>query len=246
MTSFLVALQFLTRIPIHLKKVSTEKEIAQSLLYYPVVGLLIGFLLFSVNVALFETSDLLRASIVLIIWVAITGALHLDGLADSADALVGGFGDKEKTLSIMKDPCCGPVGVVTLVLTLLLKFALIASLIEDTALLLILAPCFARTSVLWSFNTTPYVRKNGFGSAMEEYFPHQPARIVMILMVSGAVVLYGWVGVILTISILIILYYLKRIMMTRIGGMTGDTLGAQIEILEPSVLLIGALLLFIT
>ena len=68
-------------------------------------------------------SPLLQAALLLALWVALTGALHLDGLADSADAWLGGFGDPARTLEIMKDPRSGPVAVVVLVLLLLLKFS---------------------------------------------------------------------------------------------------------------------------
>lgn len=241
MTSFLVALQFLTRIPVNLKQQSTEKQIAQSLLFYPLVGLLIGLVLYSLNIMLSETNDMLRAILILIVWVVITGALHLDGLADSADALVGGFGDKEKTLLIMKDPYCGPVGVVTLVLVLLLKFTVIYSITSEMSFLLILAPCLARASILWSFITTPYVRNNGLGSAMEKYFPRQFSFFILIVISSFILLYFGWAGGVLLASIFSIIYLLKRIFMQRIGGMTGDTLGAQIEILEPNIMLVGLL-----
>lgn len=68
----------------------------------------------------------MRAALLLVFWVLATGALHLDGLADSADAWVGGLGDRERTLAIMKDPCCGPAAVVALVVVLLVKFAALA------------------------------------------------------------------------------------------------------------------------
>ena len=241
MTSFLVALQFLTRIPVKLKQKSTEKQTAQSLLFYPLIGLFIGLLLYSLNTVLFETNDMLRAVIILITWVSITGALHLDGLADSADALVGGFGDKEKTLAIMKDPYCGPVGVVSLVLILLLKLSMIFSITEQNNYLLILAPCLARSSILWSFISTPYVRNNGLGSTMAKHLSSQKAYISLATVGCISLIVFGWAGAIILLSSFLIVYLLKKIMMDRIGGMTGDTLGAQIEILEASILLTGLL-----
>ncbi|MFH4181104.1 adenosylcobinamide-GDP ribazoletransferase, partial [Acinetobacter baumannii] len=65
------------------------------------------------------------------LWIWLTGGLHLDGLADTADAWVGGFGDKQRTLQIMKDPSCGPIGVLSLVIICLLKFALVFVLIDQ-------------------------------------------------------------------------------------------------------------------
>lgn len=245
MTSFLIALQFLTRIPVNLKQASTEQEIAKSLYFYPLVGLIIGVVLYSFNFMLYETNDMLRAAIILIIWVIITGALHLDGLADSADALVGGFGDKEKTLRIMKDPYCGPVGVVTLVMVLLLKFSVIYSLTIETSSLLILATCLSRGSILLSFMTTPYARINGLGSAMAEHFSQKTSLYVLFFILSMSIIFFGWFGISVIFSIFVTLYLFNRILMKRIDGMTGDTLGAQIEILEPLIMLIGLLVFLI-
>ena len=101
MLPFLIALQFLTIVPVQLKQIPTARQNAQSLLFYPVIGLLIGLILFGLSVALIKLPAILLASIVLVIWIWLTGGLHLDGLADTADAWVGGFGDRERTLQIM-------------------------------------------------------------------------------------------------------------------------------------------------
>ena len=114
---FLVALQFLTRLPIHLPETPDECEIGQSLLYYPLVGLLLGLILAALAWAIWDSSSMLHAAL-LAAWVLMTGALHLDGFADSADAWVGGQGSCERTLAIMKDPYCGPAGAVALILLL--------------------------------------------------------------------------------------------------------------------------------
>ena len=129
---FLIALQFLTRLPVRLPGTPDERTIGNSLLYYPLVGVVIGVLLVALFLALADAPAGLRAALVLAAWVIVTGALHLDGLADSADAWAGGLGDREKTLAIMKDPYCSPAAVVTLVVVLLLKFAALHSLMQTT------------------------------------------------------------------------------------------------------------------
>jgi len=239
--SFLVAMQFLTRIPIKFKQIPTVKQTANSLLYYPAVGLIIGCLLYILNSVLFDFNDMLRAIIVLTTWVVITGALHLDGLADSADALVGGFGDKEKTLAIMKDPYCGPVGVASLVLLILFKFSLITSLNHNTSFLLIFTPMLARSSILLSFLTTPYIRENGLGSSIAKYFSYRGSIIWLICTFLLTLSFLGWLALILFLGLLIGFIILRAIMIRRIGGMTGDTIGAQIEIMETLFLLIAVL-----
>ncbi|HBM07500.1 MAG TPA: adenosylcobinamide-GDP ribazoletransferase, partial [Pseudomonas sp.] len=119
MQPFLIALQFLTCLPVRLRGMPEPQQIGRSLLYYPLVGLLLGGMLCLLGVALGNAAPPLKAALLLAAWVWLTGALHLDGLADSADAWLGGFGDRERTLAIMKDPCSGPVAVAVLVLVLL-------------------------------------------------------------------------------------------------------------------------------
>src|SRR5690606_41444159 len=110
----LIALQFLTRLPVRLPGLPTAQENGRSLLWYPLVGLLIGSLLVLAWLLLQGVSTGLQAALLLAIWVWLSGGLHVDGLADTADAWVGGYGDRERTLASIKDPACGPVGVITL------------------------------------------------------------------------------------------------------------------------------------
>jgi adenosylcobinamide-GDP ribazoletransferase len=94
-----VALQFLTRLPVRLDPPPTPQEVGASLAWYPPVGLLLGLLLSGSAVALARLPPLLAAALVLTLWVLSTGALHLDGLADTADAWVGGHGDRARSRS---------------------------------------------------------------------------------------------------------------------------------------------------
>ena len=130
MRPFWLALQFLTRLPTpQLDRVS-DRELGLSLPFYPIVGLIIGGLLYIAAELLTSVSPLFSAAIIVALWLWLTGALHLDGLADMADAWVGGHGDRERTLAIMKDPYCGPMGVSAVVAMLLLKFAALSVLVR--------------------------------------------------------------------------------------------------------------------
>ena len=119
MLPFWIALQFLSSLPIRLSGMPAPQELGRSLLCYPLVGALFGLLLWGLNGLLGNAPLMLHAALLLTAWVLLSGGLHLDGLADSADAWLGGFGDRERTLSIMKDPRSGPIAVVTLVLVML-------------------------------------------------------------------------------------------------------------------------------
>jgi adenosylcobinamide-GDP ribazoletransferase len=111
MTPLLIALQFLTRLPISLAGMPAPQQIGRSLLWYPVVGLLLGLWLVGLQQLLGDTPLPLQTALLLAVWVGSTGGLHLDGLADTADAWVGGFGDRQRSLEIMQDPRSGPIAV---------------------------------------------------------------------------------------------------------------------------------------
>ncbi|CAI8814491.1 adenosylcobinamide-GDP ribazoletransferase [Pseudomonas sp. NPDC087626] len=237
-----IALQFLSSLPIRLPGMPSPQELGRSLLFYPLVGLLFGGLLWGLNGLLGGAPALLHAAILLTVWVVLSGGLHLDGLADSADAWLGGFGDRERTLTIMKDPRSGPIAVVTLVLVLLLKFAALLALIEQQATVaLILAPLLGRTALLGLFLTTPYVRAGGLGQALADHLPRQTGRRVLLLSALACVLIAGWGGVIALVVAVGVFAGVRHLMMRRLGGTTGDTAGALLELLEVAVLMALAL-----
>ncbi|AWL28738.1 adenosylcobinamide-GDP ribazoletransferase [Acinetobacter defluvii] len=232
MTPFLIALQFLTTFPIQLKSMPSPQQNGQSLLFYPVVGLLIGLILFFIAYIFQNLPIILLASIILFVWIWLTGGLHLDGLADTADAWVGGFGDKERTLAIMKDPSCGPIGVLSLIMVCLLKWSAIYVLLQQKILFaLVIFPVLGRIAPLILFLTTPYVRKNGLGTALTEYIPKQWA-IFTVLIALLIPVYFSWMGIFSSLIFILSLFYLRLKFIQRIEGITGDTVGASIEILE--------------
>jgi adenosylcobinamide-GDP ribazoletransferase len=234
MRGLLLAIGFLTRLPVPAKVFDDVSGPSSSLAWYPVVGLLIGGLLWALSWVLAATPPMLSAALLLAAWVALTGALHLDGLADSADAWVGGLGDRERTLAIMKDPRCGPMGVVALVLVLLVKFAALASVPQAGGALL-LAPVLARASLTAAFLSTPYVRSGGLGSGLTD-----APRMACVLGLAFALVVAiagGWRGV-GAIAVTLAVFALWRLAcLRRLGGMTGDTCGALTELVEVAVLL---------
>ncbi|MBV4469659.1 adenosylcobinamide-GDP ribazoletransferase [Pseudomonas siliginis] len=229
-----IALQFLSSLPIRLPGMPEPQQLGRSLLFYPLVGLLFGLILYALNLLLASAPMLLHAALLLTVWVLLSGALHLDGLADSADAWLGGFGDRERTLTIMKDPRSGPIAVVTLVLVLLLKFAALLALIEQGhTLALIIVPVLGRAALLGLFLTTPYVRAGGLGQALADHLPRKAGWWVLGVSALGCVLIAG-IGAVLISLVGFVL--LRRLMMRRLGGTTGDTAGALLELLEMGVL----------
>ena len=242
MRSFIIAIQFLTRIPVPAIDNISERETGRSLLYYPLVGLVIGVLLSSLSWMLGTIAAGLQAALLLAFWVLITGGLHLDGLADSADAWLGGYGDRQRTLEIMKDPYSGPAAVVLIVLLLLIKFAALQVLVSDHhGALLILAPLLARTALPVLFQTTPYVRAGGLGAAMASHVSSMEGVLLPVLTGFATIVLMGWSGVGLIIAVMVSFILLRAMMLKRLGGTTGDTAGALVEVMEAVVLVVVVL-----
>lgn len=238
----LIALQFLTRLPVRLPGLPTEQENGRSLLWYPFVGLLIGGLLLLGYAVTSGVAVSLQAALLLSIWVWLSGGLHLDGLADTADAWVGGYGDRERTLAIMKDPACGPIGVISLVLLLLLKWAALMALLEAGQwLVLLLAPWLGRWVLPLLLFTTPYVRPGGMGQVLSEHMPRRslPALLAVHAL---AMLLCGWAGLIGLVVTLLVWGVVRHYLQERLGGTTGDTAGALVELVEVGVLLGWALL----
>lgn len=239
MDSFLIALQFLTRIPVSYSFVADDCQLGRSVLYYPPIGLLIGGLLAVAAMLLTNSPAMVAAAILLTIWVLLTGGLHLDGLADCADAWVGGFGDRQRSLRIMKDPASGPVAVALLVLVLLLKWTALAALIEQNRLMpLLMAPLLGRSAIVLLMLSTPYVSPQGLAEKLLRHLPETAARWVAGLSLAVAAFLLGWLPMLLAILLLI---WLRHAAISRLGGVTGDVYGAAVELVETAVLL-GAVL----
>ena len=215
MGPFLAAIQFLTIIPV--SRSFDDEVVAKSMLYFPLVGVVVGLLL--VVIASLSDAPMIAAVFTLIIWVLISGGLHLDGLADSADAWAAGRGNAERALEVMKDPRCGPFAVTALVLLLLTKFAALTVILENDVLVaLLVAPVLGRTAVLVLYPTTPYVRENGMGTLYAQYLDKN-----MILLIAGICVLLSvfFLGFWPVVFTAVVLAIIRWLMMQCLGGMTG-------------------------
>lgn len=230
MDYFLNALQFLTRIPLNYAFSRDDATLGQSVLYYPLVGFVIGVVLSFVALLLSGVSDMVAAAMVLTTWVLITGGLHLDGLADCADAWVGGLGSRERSLQIMKDPSAGPIAVLILLLILLLKFTAVYVLIQHNNLIsLMLAPLLGRTSILMLMLSTPYVRPHGMAEKLMQNLPFHEARWVVVVSLVFAGLFMGWANVLLACGLVL---WVRYAAIMRLGGVTGDVYGAAVELVE--------------
>lgn len=240
-----LALQLLTRLPVSAaSQPPRPEELGLSVLCFPLVGLLIGALLAGLHTALWVIDPGVLAALVLSVWVLLTGGLHLDGLADTADAWIGGQGDRDRTLTIMKDPRSGPLAIIAIVLVLLNKFAALQMLLAgDARVILLLTPVLGRTFIVLLLATTPYVRTDGLGTPYARYLPRLSCGLLSLLVAAATVALLEWHGAVMLAALAALFIVLRHWLMSRLGGLTGDTLGAACELAETTALLVPALLI---
>jgi adenosylcobinamide-GDP ribazoletransferase len=244
--AFFYAWQFLTRFPSPRFQHFSQRAVAASLLYYPLIGALMGAVLWQLNVylPLLPLNPWLQAAVLLLLWVWMSGGLHLDGVADCADAEAGGNGDRQRILELMKDSAAGTAAVINLVLVLLLKWAALLSLIRmEMTYLLVIILALGRSSVLFLFTTTAYVRKDGLGQSMAQGLQRGASFTVFLLVVIGSVAAMPYQMMLLPVVFALYLLWIRRKWMKLIGGITGDVCGMAIEKSETLMLLTAALLL---
>lgn len=244
MNDLRLALGFLTRLPIA-TTVHEPTAVGRSLAWYPLVGALVGALLAGAATALgacLPAGPGVVAALVVTLWVWLTGGLHLDGLADTADAAAAG-GDVERRLAVLKDPRSGPAGVVAVVLVLLTKFAALMSLLDHGASgvpALLIAPVIGRSLLVIAFLTTPYVRAGGLGEALAHQYDPRACLMALGLTLLVILVLGGKVGVLSLLLTGMGFVLWQRWSRRLLGGFTGDLAGALLEIGEVLVLVAWA------
>lgn len=244
MNAFWSALTFLTRIPVRFQ--ATEQDWYHSVKHYPYVGLVIGIFLAGVaGITQWLFPDVLYSLVVVACWVFITGGLHLDGWMDTADGL-GSARSRERMLEIMKDSRVGAMGVLACFLLLAVKavslYWIISSLpLVEVSFLLIIIPFAARVSLLGCIYFWPYVHKGkGMASGLREHLRIRHIIISVAISCLIALLLVGYqVAIIFFVLTMATHYLFNRMIVKQLGGLTGDTYGAQIECIE-MVLLLGA------
>lgn len=243
MRALALALQLLTRLPVPgPSRAPSPEELGQSVALFPVVGLLLGTVLAGGSAALWWADPGVLAALALTAWALVTGGLHLDGLADLADAWIGGQGDRDRTLALMKDPHSGPMALMAVALVLLSKFAALQALLAHGSwMALLLAPVLGRAAIVALLLTTPYVRPQGLGAPYASHLPRWSCGLLVLLSAAAAPVFLGWPGVAALAALCLTLIGLRRALLARLGGVTGDTLGAGCELGETLVLLVVAL-----
>lgn len=238
MTGFLTAVSFLTAIPLGRSRAYEPARVASSMAYFPLVGLCLGLALVLIDYLLKGIFPRQVVDVILISFLAlVTGGLHLDGLADTVDGIVGGKGDRERTLSVMKDSRIGAMGVVALALLLLFKFAALGSLpASSRTCALIVMPTLARWSqVQLAFRSRAARKEGSLAGPFTELL--KPRHLVAATAVALAVASFAGIRSVLAFALVLLFSLAARVYFHRsIGGVTGDTIGALSELSEVLVL----------
>ncbi len=241
---FITALRTLTILPL---PGPDTKDHAKSLSFFPVVGFGIGASCYLIAFGcsfIFDDNPIITGLIVSFVSIIITGALHLDGLADVADGFGGGQ-TKARILEIFKDSCHGTFGVLAIVFDIAARVLLVSWCVEKGHLqLLLVSVFFSRTVQAWGCSLIPYARPEG-GTAEKFISTKPPVELLVITAGFAGIVLLGFgcmpLGtVLLTALVPVQLFFFSCL--KKIGGITGDCLGAVNEIGELAVLLLGCII----
>lgn len=259
MHAAIAAFQLLTRLPLPIAIDYTEAVFRRSVVFYPLVGAFLGLLLAAAGTGLPYALPAFPSAVLLLgLWIYATGALHLDGLMDTADGIFSNR-PREQVLEIMKDSRVGAMGVVAGVFILLLKLSLLTALLDagwrQAAPYIICIPLWSRAFMVVSIRCWTYARK---GQGMGSYYRgvgtrHTAAALLAAAAMTFAIVLTAqlWdmehaAPAIRTTAFVTCGFglvslasgtLLNRRMSAKLGGLTGDTYGAGNELVETGLLL---------
>ncbi|MGD2099724.1 MAG: adenosylcobinamide-GDP ribazoletransferase [Desulfobacterales bacterium] len=234
MRNLIAALQFITILPLGKAR---DFDPPQMVPYFPLVGILLGLM-----VALFDAAVTkllappMAALLDVILLAVLSAAFHLDGLADTADGLLGSR-PRDEALEIMKDSRIGTMGLVAILFGLSLKWGGIAGLDSQRALVLIAVPAYARSAILLGMRYLPYGRPDGTGKPFFDQklaLRHFWGLALPVGLSLGLGLKAIWLNISFAVLVYLILGYYKR----RLGGITGDMLGAMVEIVEAGLFLL--------
>ena len=264
------AFQFLTIIPIRTNREVSEKEVHDSVSFFPLIGALQGlFLAFFAFLFLKIMSADITAAVVLVSYLLMTGGFHQDGLSDTFDALsVPSSGDREKDrvkrLQVMKDSTVGPIGVIAIFFSLLLKYILMREILQindsgEKYFILFLMPIFSKWAMVTGMYHAKSARKDGIGRTFLEHTGLKQILFAtaLLLLLTFALFyafhyflpfLFRWSIEFFTlfffsemVVICLACLILKYISTARFGGLTGDNFGAMHEISEVLFLTVALL-----
>lgn len=229
MKSFLAALMFLTRIPVPTIHVSNSIW-KKSAVFYPLVGFIIGSLLMFAYLGLKQLfSPPVTAFLIVLLWIWITGGLHIDGWMDLAD----GFGSNrslDEMLKIMKDSRVGAMGVIAAILLIMGKWVAVYELLQlDLPIILIFSPLYARFLLINAIKFWPYRNDGGLGEGLQTYLTMPIMLVNFLLIIVITYIFTGLNGILLIFVTAIAVGFFILKIYHRLTMLTGDCYGAIVE-----------------
>jgi adenosylcobinamide-GDP ribazoletransferase len=239
MRLYLIAMQFLTIIPLPFDTRCQKEDLGRSTACFPLVGLTIGGLLVGLNWLIEPWLNRpLTVALLITALAAVTGALHLDGLADVCDGLAA-RGNRERFLAVMKDSNVGAVGAVGLVLGLLLKWqALLAIPAGITWQTLLLFPTLGRCAQVLAMSGAHHARQDGLGAAFIQGMATRHLLVALFITVAACLTLLPVKGLIALTAVFAVTLIIKGYFRNRLGGLTGDIVGCTCELSEILALIV--------
>ncbi|MGI6066037.1 MAG: adenosylcobinamide-GDP ribazoletransferase [Bacillota bacterium] len=237
--SIVIAITFLSRIPLKINFTYDEKDMARTSRYFPLVGLMIGL---SVAIALFAfgwINQQLGAVAAILTGVILTGGLHFDGFLDTVDGIFSAR-DREKMLEIMKDSRVGAHGVTAAISFFLLKFVSYQMVLESLKTFWVIPMAFiiSRWILVFAILYFPGARKQGLGQIFIKHRRRWDFPLATFFVICPILVLNQWLTLIPLGLTILICWLVCRSLVKILGGLTGDTYGALAEISETLFILI--------
>ena len=242
MNSFLVGLQFLTRIRIVRQTVWTAEDFGRSTRFFPLVGLVLGICYALAAWILISVLGMraLTAALLLILPLLLTGGLHADGFMDTADGVFSGR-ERERKLEIMKDSRVGSFGVVAFVLLMFLQFALLLDMSPPLLVpVFFVMPIIGRMAMVLAVSCFPYARADGMGKTFADMADRGTVAIAAVT-TSVLVIPIGLLATLALVLGIVFALLFCRWMTAILGGVTGDVYGAATVLTETIVLAVFSL-----
>jgi adenosylcobinamide-GDP ribazoletransferase len=241
--SFLAALRFLTIIPLPRRREVSPETVGRSIVYFPLVGVIIGLILAGLSWLLGRLLPSALADVLLVIaLVAISGAFHLDGLADTCDGMAGGKTAEERW-RVMSDSRVGSFGIIGVACLLLTKYVSLNNVPESWLIpTLVLMPTISRWTMVYAIFAYPYAKPSGLGTIFKQGASWARLAIATVITLGVVVGLAQLRGFIIMLAVWVLVVAMAAFLKGKFGGLTGDTYGAINEVAEVLVLILVCLL----
>lgn len=239
MKRFCAAMGFLTAFPLPRACRSNGEDLARSVPFFPLVGLVVGLSAAGMAILLDGVFPPIALSVILTGWLcAVQGGLHLDGLGDTSDGFFS-WRDRDRILEIMRDSRIGVFGCISIMGVLALKASALASMpAEYRARAILLAPVAARCIMVPMLGFLPSARPDGIGRMFGEHRSVRESGYAMIFLMGAAWLTARFAGLTAAFIVITVIALFACVCMKKIGGITGDNLGAAGEITEAVILLV--------